>query len=190
MPKQSLVMKTANQNFGKRGRALRAYTLVEVLFATALTSVMFFAGLGAITFSKVQLMRDRERAIMSDFCTHYIETLKGMNFDNLAPGNAINPLYDGVSVNEFGKKMTIRVPNDASWTTLNNTNYQTFCPDLAFLSARNPEMSLGVTTTSASGSIRTRQATLQVRWDAPLRRGAQEMLRMDLLRLRDIETGQ
>ncbi|MBI1842936.1 MAG: hypothetical protein HYR88_19010 [Verrucomicrobia bacterium] len=185
-------MKTVNlnQRIGKRRPSLQAYTLVEVLFATALTSIMFFAGLGAITFSKVQLMRDRERAVMSDFCTHYIETLKGINFDNLTPGNAINPLYDGIGANEYGKKVTIRIPNDASWVSLNSTNYQSFCPDLAYLSGRNPQMSLGLATTTSGGSVRTRQATLQVRWDAPLRRGSQEMLRMDLLRLRDIESGQ
>lgn len=183
-------MKTSQRMNASGHKRTQGYTLVEVLFATALTSIMFFAALSAITYSKVQLARDHERAIATDFAVHYIETLRGMKFDDLVPGTPINPLYDGVGTNEFGKKMTLRIPNSGDWVTMNATNYTSFTPDLAWLVPRNPELSLNLATTSVGGVVRTRQATLFVRWDAPLKRGGKEMLRMDMLRLRDIEPSQ
>lgn len=183
-------MKTTQCTIRSGLRPRQGYTLVEVLFATALTSIMFFAALSAITYSKVQLARDHERAIATDFAVHYIETLRGMKFDDMVPGTPLNPLYDGVGTNEFGKRMTLRIPNSGDWVTMNATNYTAFTPDLAWLIPRNPELSLNLATTTVGGTVRTRQATLLMRWDAPLGRGGKELLRMDMLRLRDIETSQ
>lgn len=183
-------MKTSQRIHASGQKHTKGYTLVEVLFATALTSIMFFAALSAITYSKVQLARDHERAIATDFAVHYIETLRGMKFDDLVPGMPINPLYDGVGTNEFGQKMTLRIPNNGNWVSMTTTNYTSFTPDMAWLTPRSPELSVNLSTTSVGGVVRTRQATVFVRWDAPLKRGGKEMLRMDLLRLRDIETSQ
>ena len=183
-------MKTRQISPRHRPSGARGYTLVEVLFATVITSFMFFAALSAITFSKVELARDKERGIANDFAIHYMETLRGMNFDDLVPGNPISSLHDGVGANEFSQKMTIRVPASGTWVPISGASYEMFTPDLPWLAPRSPEYSLTLTPTTVAGTVRTRMATLQVRWHAPLGKGNQQMLRMDMLRLRDIETGQ
>lgn len=177
---------TTGQKRSKRA----AYTLVEMVFAIGITSVMFFAGMSAITFSKIQLYKDKERAIISDFAVHYLEMLRGLPFDSMAPGNPINPMFDGVNTTESGKKIQVIIPANANWVNLNTDDYQVFCPDLSVMSPRNPKMSLGFTTTSSGGVVRTRQATLSVSWESPLGQGGTNSMRLDLLRVRDIEVRQ
>ncbi|MBM3845697.1 MAG: hypothetical protein FJ405_05345 [Verrucomicrobia bacterium] len=168
---------------GKRG----GYSLVELLFATAITVLMFFSGLSAITFSKVHHARDRERAIMSDFAVHYMENLRGLSFDNLVPGMPINPIFDGIRQNELLKTLTIRLPQSGVVTSINNTNYYSFCPDLAWLQARNPTLTVTLDNETVSGVVRRRQVTLELAWDAPLGRGARQQMRLDMVRHRDLE---
>lgn len=168
----------------------RGYTLVEMMFAISITSVMFFAGMSAITFSKIQLYKDKERAIISDFAVHYLEMLRGMPFDSMTEGNPINPLYDGINQTEAGRKIQIQIPANANWVSINTTDCKYFCPDLSALSARNPKMSLALETTSAGGIVRTRHASLRLAWDSPFGSGGTNMMRLDLLRVRDVEVRQ
>lgn len=180
-------MKVKNSGIQRRQKA---YTLIEMMFAIGITSVMFFAGMSAITFSKIQLMKDKERAIVSDFAVHYLEMIRGLPFDSVAAGNPINPIYDGVNATETGYKIAIRVPASADWISLNTSDYQHFTPDLLKISVRNPEMSFAMDTTSVAGQVRTRHIALSVRWDSPLGNGNKNVLRMDLCRLRDLEVMQ
>jgi hypothetical protein len=177
---------TTGQKRSKRA----AYTLIEMMFAISITSVMFFAGMSAITFSKIQLIKDKERAIISDFAVHYLEMLRGLPFDSMAPGNPINPIFDGVNTTESGKKIQVIIPPNSNLVDLNTESYQLFCPDLSTMSTRNPKMSLGFSTTSSGGVVRTRQATLSVSWESPLGQGGTNSMRLDLLRVRDIEVRQ
>lgn len=163
------------------------YTLVEMLFAMGITSIMFFAGMSAITFSKIQLTKDRERAIISDFAVHYLETVRGLTFNNVVGGFPINPIYDGVSTTESGKQFAVRIPADFSWQNLNTAAYQTFCPDLQRIQGRNPAMRMSVDTLNASGVPRVKSVRMEIRWDSPLGYGRQNNIRLDMVRVKDIE---
>jgi hypothetical protein len=157
------------------------------MFAVGITSIMFLGGMSAITFSRIQIARDRERGTISDFAVHYLETLRAISFDNLTPGVAINPLFDGTASDEFGRVVNIRIPATFDWTSLNTSSYQAFCPDLLKLSPRNPEMRVNVDTTMVGGTSQMKSIRLEIRWDAPLGRGAKNSLRFDMVRTRAIE---
>jgi type II secretory pathway pseudopilin PulG len=165
-----------------------AYTLIETMFATAITTIMFFTGLSAITFAKVQHTKDKERAIVTDFVVHYLETVRGLSFDNLVPGMPINPQYDGVAPNENSSQVTLRIPVSGANVSLNNANYITFCPGLDVLASRNPNMILTILNEVVGTTVRSRQLTLQVSWDSPLGYGPRQTMRLDTNRLRDIES--
>ena len=170
-----------------RTKGVGGYTLVEILFAMGITSIMFFAGMSAITFSKIQLTKDHERAIISDFAVHYLETLRGLTFNQMVPGNPINPIYDGISATESGNKIAIRIPSDFTWQTLNTSAYSLFCPDLQRIAVRNPAMRLSVDTVNALGVPRVKTLRLEIRWDSPLGYGRQNNTRLDMVRVKDIE---
>ncbi len=178
-------IKISPKRHGKLG-----YTLVEMLFAVSITSIMFFAGLSAITFSKIQLMKDKERAIISDFSVHYLETLRALSFDNLTPGMPINPLYDGTLRNELGNTVTLLIPNNNSWVNITTSDYNAFGWDLPYMSRRNPQMRVTIDNTVVGTTVRSKHVQLDVSWDSPLGYGARNTMRLDMVRLRDIETMQ
>ena len=165
----------------------RGYTLIETMFATAITTIMFFTGLSAITFAKVQHTKDKDRAIISDFVVRYLETLRGLSFDNVVPGMPINPQFDGVAANENLNQVTLRIPVSGANVSLSNANYIAFCPGLDILASRNPNMTLTTINEVVGTAVRSRQLTLQVSWDAPLGYGPRQTMRLDTTRLRDIE---
>lgn len=184
------VMRKIRDGQARGGSRQAGYTLVEIMFATAITSIMFFTGMSAITFNRVQMAKDKDRAIISDFAVHYMETLRGLSFDDMVSGMPINPLYDGITASETGTRVTLRIPPSGNWVSLNDTNYQNFCYDLAWLKPKSPEMRVTLTTVNSGATVRTRAATLEVRWDAPLGRGPKQQLRMDIVRARDLESSQ
>ncbi|HAM70923.1 MAG TPA: hypothetical protein DCM86_04690 [Verrucomicrobiales bacterium] len=161
--------------------------MVETLFAVGITSIMFLGGMSAITFSKIQIARDKERGIISDFSVHYLETLRGLTFDNLIAGNPINTVFDGTGKDELGRAVAIRVPSNFNWISLNTSSYQVFCPDLVNMQQRNPEMRVNIDTTTVGGIAQMKAIRLEVRWDAPLGRGGKNSVRYDMVRTRAIE---
>jgi hypothetical protein len=167
---------------------VRGYTLIETLFASAITTLMFFTGMSAITFAKVQHTKDKDRAVVSDFAVRYLETLRGVSFDNLVPGMPINPQFDGVATGETSKQVTLRIPVNGAVISLTDSNYVAFCPDMDALAGRNPSMMLTTLNEVVGTTVRSRQLTLQVGWDTPLGYGPRQSMRVDTTRLRDIES--
>ena len=158
-----------------------AFSLVEVVVALAIIAVLFLAGLAALYFNKIQTYKDRERGLMLDFAVHYLETVKGMAFGDLAAGAAINPLYDGTAGGA-----NIRIPTNFTWFSVTNTNYTTFHSELSWLLPRNPEMRVNLTTPQSGGVDHTKLVRLELRWDAPLGQGGKIAARMDMARFKDL----
>ena len=159
-----------------------AFSLVEVLVAMAIVGVLFMATLGAVQFNKIQIYKDKERGLVLDFVVHYLELVKGQSFAEIQKGAPINALYAGTN-----GAADIRIPVNFSWFTLkNNTNYQTFYSDLAWLYPRNPEMRVDLATTQAGGVDHTKQVRVEVRWDSPLNLGRRCTARMDMIRTKDL----
>jgi len=161
-------------------KAQGGFTLVEIVIALFILGILSLAVISALSFSKVQTFRDRERGIVSDFMVHYLEQVKGLPFADLAKGRPINALYDGVA-----GAPDVRVPSNFNWFSLNNTNYQDFHPELVWLAHRNPQMRVDLAVAQAGGVDHTKQLRVEIRWDPPLGQGAQSLARMDLVRVKD-----
>ena len=162
-------------------RREHGFTLVEAVIATLVVGLVFVASIGALSFSEVQMARDRERGIMLDFGMHLTETLKGLPFDQIAAGVPINTLYNGVNSGS-----NIRIPANNNWISLSNTNYQNFHPDLVLMGERNPEMRMILVTTPAGGVDWSKQIEIDLRWDPPLGQGTKISARLDTARFKDL----
>ncbi|MBI5385757.1 MAG: type II secretion system protein [Verrucomicrobia bacterium] len=166
----------------RRRTANAGFSLVEVVVAMLLVGIAFLAAFSAITFSRVQMFRDKELGVVTGFSLHYLELVKAMRFSDLAGGAPLNRLYDGGS----NSAANIRIPSNANWFSLNDTNYLVFDPEMAWLQPRNPEMKVVLTTTKVAGVDHTKHVLVQVRWDSPLGRGQKQTARMDMVRVKDL----
>jgi hypothetical protein len=156
-------------------------TLVEALVAMAIVAVFVVAGMSAMYFNRIQAYKDKERGLLLDFAVHYLELVKGQPFSELKKGNAINALYDGTAGSP-----NIRIPASFTWSSLLDNNYIAFSPELTWLSARNPEIRVNLTTTQVGGVDHTKLVQVELRWDAPLQQGGKLTARMDMARFKDL----
>jgi prepilin-type N-terminal cleavage/methylation domain-containing protein len=175
-------MKTMQVKKMRRRQSQGGFTLVEAVVAMVVVGIIALATLSAMSFAKVQMYRDKERGIVSDFVFHYLELAKGLPFAEVRRGGAIGGLYDG----RAGSAANIRIPTDNSWHALTDTNYLTFHPELVWLQPRNPEMRVQLMTTQTGGVDHTKHLQIDVRWDAPLQNGPRTTVRMDLVRTKDL----
>src|SRR6185369_2684589 len=143
----------------KPRHAILAFTLVEEMIAMGLVSMISFACLSSITFTRTQRFRDREAGISGDFMAHYIEHLKAMPFDQLNTGEPINALYDGT-----GGGPVVTIPTSGTWVSLATTNYQSFHPELVWIASRQPEYRLTMETTQVGGKPHTKHVAIEVKW--------------------------
>jgi prepilin-type N-terminal cleavage/methylation domain-containing protein len=163
-------------------RSNGGFTLVEAVVAMVIVGIIALATLSAINFGKVQMYRDKERSIVSDFVSHYMELTKALPFAEVRRGGAISGLYDG----RTGSAGNVRFPLTDAWMSLTNNNYLGFHPELVWLLPRNPEMRSILSTTQVAGSDHTKHLVIEVRWDAPLQNGPKTTVRMDLVRTCDL----
>src|SRR5438309_486041 len=117
-----------------RGRS-GGFTLPETLIATLIVALVVTGDAAIMYMCRVQDEKNREIGIANDFGTHYLEMLRGSSFDELQPGQPVNELYDGSN-----GAPNIRLPKDNLWFSIDNTNYQTFHPDLIWLTNRDLAM--------------------------------------------------
>lgn len=103
---------------------------------------------------------------MHDFAIHYLELARNQPFKSIAPGQAINALFDGSD-----GMPNIRFPGDGNWSGLLNNDYLTFHPDLSWFAERNPEIRCEITTQMNGATPRAKTIKLGLRWNAPLKRG-------------------
>jgi hypothetical protein len=172
-------MQTSKTKRSTRGTC--GFVIWDVLIAMAMTGVLVMAMFGAIQFNKIQMYKDKERALMMDFAVHYLEMVKGMPFAEAVKGAHINQLYSGAS-----GSARIAIPLNSNWSSLNDTNYQSFHPELVWMSSRNPEMSVDLVTTQAGGADHTKHLQVELRWDPPLGLGRRCVARMDMIKTRDL----
>jgi hypothetical protein len=155
--------------------------LAEAVVAVGLLGIMLAAGLSAIVANQVCNQKAKEEAIAMDFLTKYVENIKALPFTSIAPGLPINSLYNGT-----GGTPLILIPSNSSPVSINTTNYQTFYPDLLWLTNLNPTMQVILTQNSNSGVLHDIEINAQVQWNSPLARGGQIQVEIDMLRTVDV----
>lgn len=157
------------------------FTIVEVVVAMVLVGIFVMASMSSMAFSRIQSAKDKDRGIILDFTTHYLELARAIPFAELKTGCALNAICDGTD-----GAPNIRIPANTSWFSISSVDYTTFHPELAWLVPRNPEMKVTLTTTQEGGTDHTKLMRIDLRWDAPLQQGSKLTARMDLARFRDL----
>lgn len=143
-------------------------------------SLLFLANLSAISLCRIESEKEKDHAIVLDFVTHYLEMVRGLPFAEVRAGEPINPLLDG---GQGGPRIVI--PATTEWISLNTTDYESFHPEIVWLSAKHPEMRVQLVVQQAGGEDHTKWLIMELRWDAPLGRGGKLNARFDLTRYRD-----
>jgi hypothetical protein len=170
----------------RRGKSVHAvnvsaFTLVEAMMAVGLTGIFVAACVWAIISDQVCLRKAKEEAIAMDFLTKYMENIKAVPFTSVAPGLPINYFYDG---SEGAPLITI--PSTNSWVPINTTAFETFYPDLLWLTNRNPQMLVTLTQNSVAGSLHDIEINVRFDWDAPLTQGGRLEVMVDSLRTANV----
>ena len=167
----------------RKTRGVAAFTLVEAAVALGLLGICSVACLSAIVTNQVCDRKAKEEAIAMDFLTKYVETIKALPFTSVAPGLPINSIYNGA-----GGAPLITIPANSNWVSLNTTAFQTFYPDLLWLSNRHPTMQVTLAQNSVNGTLHDIEINVKVDWDAPLAKGGRLEVEVDLLRTVDVPT--
>jgi len=162
-------------------RSLRAFTIAEVAVAMAALVFIMVASISTITFTRVAAQKAKEQAIALDFLVHYLETLRGLPFDLVQPGAAINPLLNGAN-----GAPNIRIPATSSPVSVDGTDWRTFHPELTWFNGRTPQLIVEYTESPSGAGARTKHLEVTLRWDPPLGRGQQQSAWLDLVRVRDL----
>jgi hypothetical protein len=160
----------------RKQRGCRAFTLLEATIASSVVGLFVAVCTTAIVFDQVSVRKAKEEALVMDFLSHYAENIKALPFGMLVPGYPINSLYDGA-----GGAASITIPPTGTWVSINNTNYQTFDPDLAWLANRNPQMLVTLNSNYVGGALEV-DVNVRVDWSAPLSKGGQQEVQVDVLR--------
>jgi hypothetical protein len=160
-----------------------AYTLMEAVISVAVMGIFVAASASAIVADQVCSRKAKEQAIGMDFLTKYVENIKALPFTSIAPGLPINSIYNGV-----GGAPSITIPANGTWVPVSTASYLTFYPDLLWLSNRNPEMAVTLTTNYSGGALHDIEINARIDWDAPLAEGGRLEVQVDSLRTVDVPT--
>jgi prepilin-type N-terminal cleavage/methylation domain-containing protein len=163
------------------GRTQQAFTLTEIMIAVVIMTMIVVTCFAAITFNRVAHMKAKEEAIALDFLMHYVETVKALPFDDLRPGVAISPLFDG-----GGGAPNIRIPLNATWVSVSSADYQVFHPDLIWLTGRRPELQAILTPEVVGGLERSKHLHVTFRSDPPLGLGSRLNVALDTVRAQSL----
>ena len=153
---------------------------MEATVALGLLVIFMAAGLSAIVTNQVCDRKAKEYAIAMDFLTKYVENIKALPFASVAPGLPINSIYNGT-----GGAPLIAIPLNSTPVSLNTTAFQTFYPDLLWLTNLSPTMQVTLTQTSVAGAAHEIEINVKVDWNAPLAKGGQLQVQVDFLRTID-----
>jgi hypothetical protein len=165
-------------------KSAAAFTLAEAMIAVGVTGIFVAACVWSIVSDQVCLRKAKEEAIGMNFLTKYIENVKALPFASVAPGLPINGLYDGL-----GGAALITIPStNTSWVPVNTTAFETFYPDLLWLTNRNPAMLVTLTENSLGGALHDIEINVRFDWDAPLTEGGRLEVMADCLRTADVPT--
>jgi hypothetical protein len=164
-----------------KGRGMAAFSLMEATIALGLLGIFMVACLAAVVTNQVCDQKAKEYAIAMDFLTKYVENIKALPFTSVAPGLPINSLYNGTA----GSPLIV-IPSTNSWTSINTTAFQTFYPDLLWMTNLNPQMLVTLTVNTNASGLHDIEINAKVQWDAPLAKGGQLQVQVDCLRTVDV----
>jgi hypothetical protein len=167
----------------RKTRGMAAFTLVEASVALGLLGICFTACLSAILTNQVCDRKAKEQAIAMDFLTKYVENVKALPFSSVAPGLPINAIYNGV-----GGAPLIAIPATNSWVPINTLAFETFYPDLLWVSNSNPAMLVTLTQNSVAGTLHDIEINVKVDWDSPVSKGGRQEVEVDFLRAVNVPT--
>jgi hypothetical protein len=162
-------------------KRVHGFSLVEVTLSVLALSLFMAACFSSILFNRVASMKAKQEAIAMDFLIHYTESIKGLPFSNVVPGQPINPLYDGAD-----GAPNIRIPNDSSWVRLDTDDFKTFHPDLIWVASQNPKMQVNMESVSQGGVPHDVHLNIRMAWDPPLGRNGKLQAQVDLVRIKDL----
>jgi len=184
-PQESSPQLQGGQSRGglRKTRGVAAFTLVEASVALGLLGICFTACLSAILTNQVCDRKAKEQALAMDFLTKYVENIKALPFTSVAPGLPINSIYNGA-----GGAPLITIPASNSWVPINTTAFQTFYPDLLWVSNSNPALLVTLTQNSVAGTLHDIEINVKVDWDAPVSKGGRQEVEVDFLRTVDVPT--
>lgn len=149
-----------------------AFTLVEVMVATVITTMVLVASLTALQFHRIESRRALDQKIMLQFLEKYLEFARARPINEIAVGQPLNPLFDGTGAMPLPDgttaNMNIRFPPANTWVNLNTANYINFHPELAAFANRQPQFQCNITSQNgAGGALRSRAIAVSVRWRSP-----------------------
>jgi prepilin-type N-terminal cleavage/methylation domain-containing protein len=162
-------------------RAAGGFTLVEQMISVAILALFMAACFAGILMNRLIALKAKEEAIAMDFLIHYVETVKGLPFNEVAAGRPINPLLDG-----SGDGPNIRIPGDSSWVSIATEDYEVFHPDLMWVQHRNPQLRVALSPQRVGGVLHDVHLNVRMAWDAPLRQAGRLEVQMDLVRMKDL----
>jgi hypothetical protein len=155
--------------------------LAESLVGLMLLGVATLSCLTAVSFNQVSTAKSKEEAVALDFMLHYLETVRGMSFDELKPGAPVSSLFDGID-----GAPNIRLPLSAAYMGVDTADYRAFHPELTWLDGRQPQFRVVLTEEAGANGPRTKHLHLDLKWQPPLGQGATSMVSMDVVRARDL----
>jgi type II secretory pathway pseudopilin PulG len=162
---------------GWRQSAASGFTLVEAMMAVGVLALITAACLSSLLVDQISVRKAKEEGIAMDFLTKYVENIKALPFTSVFAGQPINYLYDGT-----GGGPLITIPASNASISLTNNAYQTFYPDLVWLSNRNPALQVTMTQNNVAGALHDMEFNVKVDWDSPLSRGARQEVEVDFCR--------
>jgi hypothetical protein len=148
-----------------------------------LLGIFVAASTAAVITDQVCSRKAKEQAIGMNFLTKYVENIKALPFGSVALGMPVNSIYNGV-----GGAPLITIPASGTWVSIATTDFQTFYPDLLWLSNRNPKMLVTLTPTSVDLTLHDMEINVKIDWDAPLSKGGRMEVQVDFLRTVDVPT--
>jgi hypothetical protein len=164
----------------KRSRS-RGLTISEVLVACTIVAMLVMAVMASVYHTRIIGSKDAERGIVSGFMQHYAELIKALPFDQVRTNLPLSGLYTGAN---GSPKITF--PDARDWRSLASIDYQTFHPNLLWVTNRNPEIRVSIESSIVGGLTHDKLVTIEVRWDAPFLLGPKQVQRLDLFRVRDL----
>ncbi len=164
-----------------QSKRLAAFTLAEILIASAIVAVLVMANLGALYTMRIMAYKDMERGVVSSFMQHYAELVRALPFDQVMPSVPLSGLYSGAEGTP-----RIALPANSNWVDMNTAAYQSFHPGLLVITNRHPQLRVSLETSNVGGVAHDKHVTVEVQWDAPLSVGAQLTRRLDLFRVKDL----
>jgi hypothetical protein len=164
-------------------RAAAAFTLVEAMVALGILGLVSVACLSSIVTNQVCDRKAKEEAIAMDFLSKYVENIKALPFTSVAPGLPVNSIYNGAA----GAPL-IAIPSNSSPVSLNTTAFQTFYPDLLWMTNLSPTLRVALAQHSVNGALHDIEINAKVDWAAPLGKGGQMEVQLDFLRTVDVPT--